>query len=98
MEGSGGVAVRDRAALVDGLGLGETASAKTPLLAEILRLSKVKMTLRLNAFSNLPVMCLSGVRAQIGDPDAHREDGGPRGVHAELAGVEPDARREARRA
>ena len=42
MEGSGGVAVRDRAALVDGLGLGETASAKTPLLAEILRLSKVK--------------------------------------------------------
>lgn len=41
MEGSGGVAVRERAALVDGLGLGETASAKAPLLAEILRLSKV---------------------------------------------------------
>ena len=41
MEGSGGVAVRDRVALVDGLGLGETASARAPLLAEILRLSKV---------------------------------------------------------
>jgi len=43
MEGAGGVAVRDRAALVDGLGLGETAGAKTPLLAEILRLSKVSV-------------------------------------------------------
>ena len=42
-------------------------------------------------------LCLTGVRAQIGDPDAHREDGGPRGVDAELAGVEPDARRESRR-
>ena len=41
LEGSGGLAVRDRAALIDGLGLGETASGRAPLLAEILRLSKV---------------------------------------------------------
>jgi len=43
MESSGSVAVRDRAALVEGLGLGETATARTPLLAEILRLSKVSV-------------------------------------------------------
>ena len=41
LEGCGGLAARDRAALIDGLGLGETASGKAPLLAEILRLSKV---------------------------------------------------------
>ena len=74
MEGAGGIAVRDRAALVDGLGLGETAGAKTPLLAEILRLSKVKsISFLLNDFLDLPCndLFLTGVRAQIGDPDAH---------------------------
>ena len=54
MEGSGGVAVRDRAALVDGLGLGETASTRAPLLAEILRLSKVDWILFIIISCNSP--------------------------------------------
>jgi hypothetical protein len=34
---------RDREKLIDGLGLGELTNSRTPLLAEILRLSKVSV-------------------------------------------------------